>query len=76
MVSDWSPAGHRDCVDARASPGSMMNGLQTLKQWNEAFNYPTGGMVSAFEFVRAIVTAVRALWHTAGGLRIALPAAV
>ena len=26
--------------------GSMMNGLQTLKQWNSAFNYPTGGMVS------------------------------
>lgn len=26
----------------------MMNGLQTLKQWKEAFNNPSGSMVSYF----------------------------
>jgi sugar porter (SP) family MFS transporter len=34
--------------------GSMMNGLQTLKQWNSAFNYPTGGMLGLLNCIQTV----------------------
>jgi hypothetical protein len=32
--------------------GSMMNGLQTLKQWQSAFNYPTGGKLGLLNAIQ------------------------
>jgi hypothetical protein len=32
--------------------GSMMNGLQTLKQWNQAFNNPSGGMLGLLNAIQ------------------------
>ncbi|EIW83368.1 general substrate transporter [Coniophora puteana RWD-64-598 SS2] len=34
--------------------GSMMNGLQSLTQWNEAFNYPTGGQLGLLTAIQNI----------------------
>jgi len=34
--------------------GSMMNGLQTLPQWESAFNYPTGGKLGLLNAIQNI----------------------
>ncbi|KDQ55566.1 hypothetical protein JAAARDRAFT_195418 [Jaapia argillacea MUCL 33604] len=34
--------------------GSMMNGLQSLSQWNSAFNYPTGGQLGLLNAIQNI----------------------
>ncbi|TBU44547.1 general substrate transporter [Dichomitus squalens] len=34
--------------------GSMMNGLQSLPQWNVAFNYPTGGKLGLLSAIQNI----------------------
>ncbi|PAV15208.1 hexose transporter [Pyrrhoderma noxium] len=34
--------------------GSMMNGLQSLTQWEEAFNHPTGGMLGLLNAIQNI----------------------
>ncbi|KAL4257195.1 major facilitator superfamily protein [Pleurotus pulmonarius] len=34
--------------------GSMMNGLQSLTQWNEAFNYPTGSKLGLLNAIQNI----------------------
>ncbi|KAG0701572.1 general substrate transporter [Suillus ampliporus] len=34
--------------------GSMMNGLQSLTQWNEAFNYPNGGKLGLLNAIQHI----------------------
>ncbi|KAG0707063.1 general substrate transporter [Suillus ampliporus] len=33
---------------------SMMNGLQSLTQWNQAFNYPTGGKLGLLNAIQTI----------------------
>ena len=32
--------------------GSMMNGLQSLTQWEEDFNFPTGGMLGLLNAIQ------------------------
>lgn len=32
--------------------GSMMNGLQTLDNWQEYFDYPTGGLLGLFNAIQ------------------------
>ncbi|KAG1731213.1 general substrate transporter [Suillus paluster] len=34
--------------------GSMMNGLQSLTQWNQAFNYPAGGTLGLLNAIQSI----------------------
>ncbi|KIM83444.1 hypothetical protein PILCRDRAFT_444032 [Piloderma croceum F 1598] len=34
--------------------GSMMNGLQSLTQWNESFNHPTGGKLGLLSAMQSI----------------------
>ncbi|KAH8107644.1 general substrate transporter [Cristinia sonorae] len=34
--------------------GSMMNGLQSLDQWKQAFNYPSGGMLGLLNAIQNI----------------------
>jgi len=33
--------------------GSMMNGLQSLSQWEAAFNYPSGGKLGLLNAIQA-----------------------
>ncbi|KAA1470430.1 hexose transporter [Dentipellis sp. KUC8613] len=39
---------------ANGYDGSMMNGLQSVKQWKEAFNYPTGGKLGLLNAIQNI----------------------
>lgn len=36
--------------------GSMMNGLQSLPQWQSAFNYPTGGKLGLLNAIQVIIS--------------------
>jgi MFS family permease len=38
--------------------GSMMNGLQTLENWREYFDNPTGGTLGLFNAIQNIGTVV------------------
>lgn len=41
-----------------------MNGLQTLKQWNAAFNNPTGGMVCLCSVYLISPRHLTVFWHS------------
>jgi hypothetical protein len=61
IVSCWSMAA-RDGADlqmfllitsmSNGYDGSMMNGLQTLENWREFFNNPTGGTLGLFNAIQ------------------------
>ena len=34
--------------------GSMMNGLQTVENWQAYFNYPTGSLLGVFNAIQSI----------------------
>jgi len=50
--------------------GTMMNGLQSLPQWQSAFNHPSNGMLGLLNAIQVVLSLIMIVWLPIGDLSI------